>query len=284
MSDRFRSFYLEFKSQLPELLNQQVFDDCRLRASAAGFGERSVDVRATAELVLFSLPFPADQIVAALVIDLALPDLNDDSSSLRIILEACTSTDLTVTIDGRRLSGLVDGLVAADVGEQEVPADPDEQPGDAPRERHALVFITDLEGARAPADEAIAGILYRIQPPYRPEFTNLQRPVSLNQEEGRYAAVSQSSSFFYGHPSEVENSVFLTTVQAVGTAARFQRIWRDAYYQVRQFQSSGKQAKKAGEQGRKGLETLADEMGNLELDLACVYVDLVRYASARCPR
>jgi hypothetical protein len=65
----------------------------------------------------------------------------------------------------------------------------------------------------------------------------------------------------------VENSVFLTTVQAVGTAARFQRIWRDAYYQVQLFQS-GKQAKRAGEQIRKDLELLADEMGNLELDLA----------------
>jgi hypothetical protein len=113
----------------------------------------------------------------------------------------------------------------------------------------------------------VAGILYGIQPPYRPEFTRVEEPESLNREDGKYAAVSETSSFFYGHPHVVENSVFLTTVQAVGTAARFQRIWRDAYYQVQHFQEKG-QAKQAGKQTREGLKVLADEMGNLELDLA----------------
>jgi hypothetical protein len=53
----------------------------------------------------------------------------------------------------------------------------------------------------------------------------------------------------------------------VGTASRFQQIWQEAYRQVRRFQVD-KQAKVAGKQERKDLETLADEMGNLELDLA----------------
>ncbi len=269
LSKRFRSFYLEFESQLPELLNQRIFDEPRITVATTVSGTREVaDVDAAAELLLFSLPFPANQIVAALVLDIATPDLNDNSASLRLVLEACTSAELDVVIGGRRISDLINGLIAEAPGEQEVPADPDELPGDGPRERHALVFVSDLRNAAAPSDETVAGILYGIQPPYRPEFTKLERPDSLNQEAGTYAAVSQSSSFLYGHPNEVENSAFLTTVQAVGTAARFQRIWRDAYYQVQQFQSSGRQAKRAGEQGRKGLETLADEMGNLELDLA----------------
>jgi hypothetical protein len=267
LSDRFRSFYLEFKTQLPELLNQRVFGDHEVAFRASTLGKH-VDrhISAAAEIVLFSLPFPANQIVASLVLDVPMPDLNVDSDDLRQILEACTNGELDVTIRDKRLPDLVDELIAEVNGEREKPADPKEKPG--PRERHVLVFVTDLNGSPAPQHETVAGILYGIQPPYRPEFTNLQRPPSLNQEEGSYSAVSQSSSFFYGQSIEVENSAFLTTVQAVGTAARFQRIWQDAYYQVQKFQSSGRQAKEAGLQDRKGLEILADEMGNLELDLA----------------
>jgi hypothetical protein len=269
LSNRFRSFYLEFESQLPELLHQRIFPDEPITVATTISGTReSADFPATAELVLFSLPFPANQIVATLVLDIATPDLNDNSDTLRLVLEACTSSDLDVTLGGHKLPDLIETLIAETGGEREVPADPEESAEDVPRERHALVFISDLRDAPPPSDDTVAGILYGIQPPYRPEFTKLERPTSLNQEAGTYAAVSQTSSFFYGHPSEVENSAFLTTVQAVGTAARFQQIWRDAYYHVQLFQSSGRQAKKAGEQGRKGLETLADEMGNLELDLA----------------
>lgn len=110
-------------------------------------------------------------------------------------------------------------------------------------------------------------LIYRVNPPYRAEFTRLRRPDGLNQSRSTFGAVSPAVSFLYGHSDDVENSVFLTTIQAVGTASRFQQIWQEAYRQVRRFQED-KQAKVAGEQERKDLETLADEMGNLELDLA----------------
>jgi hypothetical protein len=263
LSERFRSFYSSFQDQLPELLNQRKFevDQVNLKTNEAQ-ALRPLD---GAELVLFSLPFPADQIVATLVLNFQTPDLNADSTDLRRILKACTESDLLI---GRLTIGQWVDRLAQDVhAEQEIPADPYERPAHAPQERHCLVFIEDLHGLEPPTHDIIAGILYGIQPPYRREFTQLERPESLNQEAGTYAAVSQTSSFFYGHMGEVENSVLLTTVQAVGTAARFQRIWRDAYYQVQQFQSS-KQKRQSGEQVRKDLELLADEMGNLELDLA----------------
>jgi hypothetical protein len=263
LSERFRSFYLSFQDQLPELLHQRKFEVSQVRLKSNV--EQPVHGLDGAELVLFSLPFPANQIVAALVLDFQTPDLNADSTGLRRILKACTDSDLLV--NDLTIGQVVDSLAQEVRAEKENPADPQERPAHAPQERHCLVFIEDLRQITPPANAVIAGILYGIQPPYRPEFTRLERPESLNQEAGTYAAVSQTSSFFYGHPGEVENSVFLTTVQAVGTAARFQRIWRDAYYQVQQFQAS-KQAKKSGEQVRKDLELLADEMGNLELDLA----------------
>lgn len=63
-----------------------------------------------------------------------------------------------------------------------------------------------------------------------------------------------------------EASIFLSTVHAVGTAARFRHIWREAYHQVLQCREQ-KQAMVAGEQTRDNLEILADNLGNLELDL-----------------
>ncbi len=263
LSERFRSFYQSFQDQLPELLNQRKFDVSRVILKIDA--QQEIDGIEGAELVVFSLPFPANQIVAALVLDLQTPDLNADSTDLRRILKGCT--DSKIMIEDQTVGQLIDALANEVHAEKENPADPQERLTHAPQERHCLVFIEDLRDIDPPTDAVIAGILYGIQPPYRPEFTRLERPESLNQETGTYAAVSQTSSFFYGHPGEVENSVFLTTVQAVGTAARFQRIWRDAYFQVHRFQSS-KQAKHSGQQVRKDLELLADEMGNLELDLA----------------
>ncbi|HEY3749962.1 MAG TPA: hypothetical protein VGL80_12255, partial [Pseudonocardiaceae bacterium] len=68
-------------------------------------------------------------------------------------------------------------------------------------------------------------------------------------------------------PEYVENSVFLTVVQAVGTSARFRQIWHKAHGRVRDFRSNGQEAK-VGVQRKAAMEFLADELGNLELDLS----------------
>jgi hypothetical protein len=73
-------------------------------------------------------------------------------------------------------------------------------------------------------------------------------------------------SLLYGHEDYVENSIFLSTVHAVGTASKFRQIWHDAYQQVRLFRDN-KQRKDAGQQKRDDLEDLADHLGNLEFDL-----------------
>jgi hypothetical protein len=136
------------------------------------------------------------------------------------------------------------------------------RPVGMPLERHQLVFIRDLHDAEPVRPE----IVRRILNGSRPRFTALIEPHGLS-EDGSYAAVGARASFLSRHTAEVENSVFLTTVQAVGTASRFQQIWQEAYYRVQEFQDH-KQRKETGVQQREDMAELADRMGNLELDLA----------------
>jgi hypothetical protein len=49
----------------------------------------------------------------------------------------------------------------------------------------------------------------------------------------------------HGHLRYVEDSIFLSTVHAVGTASIFRQIWHDAYQQVRQFKER-KQSQETG--------------------------------------
>jgi hypothetical protein len=140
------------------------------------------------------------------------------------------------------------------------------------RERHTLVFVqrthrTEPDEFLDPAglDEVARGLVYGVHWPHRREFTTVYTPEEL-AGPGRLAAVSHYASVLFGQADEVHSSVLLSTVQTVGTAARFQWIWRQAYRQVREFQVS-KQAHQNGQQTRESLAPLADEMGNLELDL-----------------
>jgi CorA-like Mg2+ transporter protein len=211
------------------------------------------------ELLIFALPFPADQVVATLIFDFTSPDVNEDPTLIQRVLDALL--DAKVCIDGvdlathvERLGGLPDIVPVIVPGSRKRVG--------LPRERHQLVLIRDLGSAARPSDEVTRKLLYCS----RLRFTNLLKPRGLNHDSG-YGAVSSDASLLCGHSEEVEYNVFLTTVQAVGTASRFQQIWQDAYHQVQDFQEH-KQKKEAGLQKRKDLETLADHLGNLELDLA----------------
>lgn len=148
-----------------------------------------------------------------------------------------------------------------------------DKPGDSPLqpERHQLVFITPrFEGEKVPDDELINEIVYRHNPPYREEFGRPKAPDQLNLIEQRQkitlGVVTPYVSLLYGHQRYVEDSIFLSTVHAVGTASTFRQIWHDSYTEVRKFRESG-QAKEAGIQSRAALEKLADNLGNLEFDL-----------------
>jgi hypothetical protein len=258
---RLATFSRLFGGQLPVVL-----DGVRVTGAEVTLGQTVPAEKVTsAELLIFALPFPADQVVAALVLDFDSPDLNQDSSLTQTILKSCV--DAEVRIDHVDLATWVDHLAAGAKAEEVTSPGQADRRGGLPTERHHIVVVGELGGADPPGDNMIKQLLLGIEPPYRPEFTELKRPVGLNQEDDAFGAVSPTISFLYGHPDDVENSVFLTTVQAVGTASRFQQIWQAAYHHIREFQAN-KQAEQSGIQKRGDLESLADEMGNLELDLA----------------
>src|SRR5262249_45578539 len=86
-------------------------------------------------------------------------------------------------------------------------------------------------------------------------------------DEKRYAAVSHHASVLYGQSGAVDSSVLLIAAQTVGTATRFQFIWSRAFHMVSEFQDNKSWKDEVGQQTRESLAPLADEMGNLELDL-----------------
>ncbi len=171
-------------------------------------------------------------------------------------------------------------------------------------ERHQLVFVNRSETMKdKPTLATIDKVLYRSTPPYRPEFVDPRHPKQLNSPpvepkngergeqhsvlpwrrrpegdgqagqhqqdhpaEPTLGVVTPYVSLFYGQRPYVEASIFLSTVHAVGTVARFRHIWREAYQQVLVFREK-KQRAAAGLQTRADLETLADNLGNLEFDL-----------------
>jgi hypothetical protein len=138
-------------------------------------------------------------------------------------------------------------------------------------ERHQLVFITRRSDAeQVPRADVIDKIVYRKTPPYSREFARPQTPAQLNLSDNgiqtKLGVVTPYVSLLYGHQRPVENSIFLSTVHAVGTASTFRQIWHESYKQVREFRDKG-QAKQAGTQTRAALEKVADNLGNLEFDL-----------------
>src|SRR5262249_20651620 len=136
-----------------------------------------------------------------------------------------------------------------------------------PPERHQIVFASSNKSRPPLTNEQAKPILFRAAPPFRPEFLEIREPLGLNPEgERNRGLVTPYTSLLVGHHEYIENSVFLTTVQAVGTSARFRQIWHKAHRRVREFRLIVKE--EVGVQRRADMEDLADELGNLELELS----------------
>jgi hypothetical protein len=80
------------------------------------------------------------------------------------------------------------------------------------------------------------------------------------------AAVTSRVSVLYGHGPLIEDTVLLSAVYAIGTAARYRQIWQQAYKEVRWFNQYLRRYD--GRQSRGDYEQLADQLGNLEFDLS----------------
>lgn len=253
-------FHHLFQDQLPRVLFHERVPVQMLAFAPSGRPTEKVTEITNAEFWLFVLP--SDQVVAAVALNFSSPDLNESSTLVVKILEFCAYSQIEI-----RNIELLEYIRrrAGQVGAEEI--DKTDKVVPLPPERHQIVFAREIPGKEAPSRKVMKQILYRIKPPYRQEFMPLARPSGLNQEKSAFGAVTPYVSLLFGHENFVDDSVFLTTVQAVGTAARFRQIWHTAHQNVRTFRETG-QARKVGEQRRADLESLVDELGNLELDLS----------------
>ncbi|MGH4009367.1 MAG: hypothetical protein ACRDTH_14645 [Pseudonocardiaceae bacterium] len=265
-------FYGLFQSQLPQVIHQsshmarsiafaptvdditQLGTNGNIRIPAAS----GVEIT-HAKSWLFVLP--SDQVVAALDLHIQCKLLDADPSPIVKLLEECAYARLLV--DGSSLETHIAVVLEKLKGIKEL----DVNSKSLPPERHQIVFAKHVEGKLPPSDEIIKVILYRVEPPSRPEFMEYRKPSGLNEIGHTLCAVTPYVSLLYGQQGYVENSVFLTVVQAIGTAAHFRQIWQQAHSEVHKFRR-GAQEKGLGTQSSGGLEFLADELGNLELDLS----------------
>ncbi len=251
---RLKDFYDFYKDQLPRLLVQDTIEVADVGFPSPVAGAEITQVSSW----LFALP--SYQVVAALALDFTTRPLAVEAQPTAEVLERCIHAQLRIR--GKELPEYVRSLADS------VAAEPIEtEQAELLPERHQLVFVPRLTDDEEPlGDSVIEEIVYRDAPPYREEFTKLQKPEELNQPGRTLGRVTPYASLLYGHKDFVEDSVFLSTVHAVGTASRFRQIWHDAYRQVRAFRED-KQKEGAGEQVREDLEVLADNLGNLEFDL-----------------
>ena len=253
-------FYHLFQDQLPRVLFHEWVPVQMLSFGPPGHPTVKVTEITNAEFWLFVLP--SDQVVAAVALDFPSPDLNEDSTLVVKILEFCAYSQILIS-DFQLLDHI--GRRAGRVSAEKI--DNTDKYIPLPPERHQIVLARKSPGKEPPSQDVMKRILYRINPPYRQEFMPLALPSGLNQEESTYGAVTPYVSLLFGHEKFVNDSVFLTTVQAVGTAVRFRQIWHAAHQNVRVLRGTG-QVRKVGAQRHADLEGLLDELGNLELDLS----------------
>src|SRR5215471_667652 len=265
---RLEEFYGLFRDQLPQVICRKPHPATALSFTSPSSepGEAAADPSAAAEMdVEFSraeswlFVLPSDQVVAVLDFDFATRPLDVDPIPTTTVLERCAYAQLLV--DGSDLETHIADL-AREAGAEEIDTN-----NLLPPERHQVVFAPYVEGGTLPDEEAVKRIIYRVDPPNRPEFMTVRRPSGLNEAGRTLGAVTPYVSLLYGHQDYIENSVFLTAVQAVGTTARFRQIWHRAHGRVRDFRYTV-QNPEVGKQRRADMEFLVDELGNLELDLS----------------
>ena len=242
---RFERYYRLSGDQLPRVLSREALDVSALRFERWQNAEQVTGAR----IWLFRLP--SGQIVAALSLDVQceLADTID-------LLEDCYFGD--VQIGDATAEGYAHTL-AAQLGAD---ASPDHS---FLPERHQVVF--DEKPAPEDCDDLVQRLIYRTDLPYRKEHSAIRYPGELNRRPGWLAAVGPYVSVICGHPDFIENAVFLSAVQAVGAAAQLRAIRQAAYADVRQFRDL-EAAGGTTRDRRRILERIADQLGDLELELS----------------
>lgn len=244
---RFEQYYRLSADQLPGVLHRETLDPGTLRFQRWPQGEQL----AGAQLWLFRLP--SGQIAAALSLDVQV-ELIDTIG----LLEDCYFADVrageaTIEEHAHALAAQLGVVTSAG-------------PGFLP-ERHQLVLGQSPAPDVEDGEDLIQRLIYRTDLPYRKEYSAIRYPAELNRRPGWLAAVGPYVSVICGHPDFIENAIFISAVQAVAAAAQLRAIRQAAYVDVRQFR--GFEAAESTTQARRRmLERIADQLGDLELELS----------------
>ena len=134
-------------------------------------------------------------------------------------------------------------------------------------ERHQLIFASITDETAAPTADTLQRLIYRANVPSRPGSDAIRIPPELNRRPTTIGAIGSYVSVIAGHQDYLENTVFLSAAQVVGSAAQLRQIRERAYECVRDFRENRDEALPV-RQRRLTFERIADLLGELELDLS----------------
>ena len=242
---RFERYYRLSADQLPRVLGREALDVGTLSFQRWQHWGQVTGAR----LWLFCLP--SSQVVAALSLDLdcELIDTID-------LLEDCYFGDVRI---GETAIEDYARTMATQLG-----ARGDSEHGFLP-ERHQVVFGHDP--APDDCEDLVQRLIYRTNLDYRKEYSVIRYPAELNRRPGWLAAVGPYVSVSCGHPDFIENTIFLSAVLAVAAAAQLRAIHQAANADMRlfrDFETAGGNTRAR----RRTLERIADQLGDLELELS----------------
>lgn len=242
---RLKDYFVGSAAQLPRVLHRTD-----LPAGELGFQRwEHAELVNGARLWLFATP--SGQIVVALSLD-----VNCELLQTIDLLEDCYYLD--VRHGQERIEALA--AVLAERRGGDISAGQSFFP-----ERHQIAFGPTLPRRRC--EDIIQRVIYRSDLPYRKEFSAIGYPPELNRRPETVAAVGPYVSVLGGQQDYLENSVFLSAVQAVASAARLREIRTAAYSAVETFRA-GERTRHGTQERRRVLERLSDQLGDMELELS----------------
>ncbi|WP_261400705.1 hypothetical protein [Streptomyces salinarius] len=242
---RLTRFYDMAQEQLPRVLRRESLDCASLVC-------QRWRTDAPADATLWHFLHPSGQVLVALTLDvpLSLVESVPLMEDLYYASIECAGVPLE-QLAGERV-GCVPGA--------------DQAPGFLP-ERHQLVFRSVATPEEAPDDDTVQRVIYRSDLPYRPEFSSIVYPAELNRRPTTVGALGPYASLICGHQDYIENSVLLSAVQTVGSAARLREIREVAHSYGHRFRSRP-EGERDTHRRRTTLEAISDGLSHLELELS----------------
>ena len=244
---RLGHFYEISQRQVPRIIAHHDLDE-----SSLSF-QRWSDGGAVQAARVWYFAVPSNQILVALTLDVqtslvgSIPLLEDLYYAAISVAGTPLADSLAAT-----MSGLLTGQ---ELGDGFLP------------ERHQLVFTGIPDSDALPNEDQVQRVIYRADLPCRPEHSSIQYPAELNRRATTMCALGPYVSVVGGQQDYMENTILLSTVQTVSSAARLREIRERAYECVRLLRASDDHDQAVRER-RIILEDIADSLRELELELS----------------